>query len=109
VQQHLGVAAGAEACALRLQLGAERLEVIDLAVEDDGQPPVLRPHRLGPAGQVDDRQPPMAERHARLQVRAFAVRTAMGDRVGHLAKQGRVERRQSFGIEEPGQTAHACS
>jgi hypothetical protein len=56
VQQRLGVGRGAEPAALRLDLGAQGGQVVDLAVEDDDEPAVLAGHRLGGAlGQVDDR------------------------------------------------------
>jgi hypothetical protein len=47
-EQHLGVAAAAEARATRGELRAQRAEVIDLAIEGDRVAAARRAHRLGP-------------------------------------------------------------
>ena len=83
VDDHLGVAAGAEDVAQRLQLGHQLLEVVDLAVEDDADAAVLVEQRLLAGGDVDDRQPAMAEADARLDVDAALVGAAVVLRFVH--------------------------
>ena len=54
--------ARAEADAQRLELGAQLLEVVDLAVVVEHEAPVGGEHRLVARGaRVDDREPPVAE------------------------------------------------
>ena len=84
VQQNLGVATGGKGVSGGDQLLAQRLEVVDLAVEHNGQAVVLVEHRLPAALQVDDGQPPVAQCHRAVDVMALAVRAAVGDAVGHL-------------------------
>ena len=62
LQQHLGVGARGEAVPQRLELGAQLLMVVDLAVEYD--PDVGVAHREGlqaPVGQVEYREAPVAQ------------------------------------------------
>src|SRR5208282_1713026 len=80
VHDRLGVASGAEAVAARAQLAAERLEIVDLAVEHDGDAAVLVVERLRAARDIDDGEPAMAEAQARLEVIAGAVGTAVAER-----------------------------
>ncbi len=61
MDEHFRVALGAEAVAGPLQPAAELAEVVDFAVEDDPHRAVLVGHRLLAAGEVDDRQPAMAQ------------------------------------------------
>ena len=60
-----------------VELGDQFLEVVDLAVEDDGDGAVLVEQRLLAGGHVDDRQPPMAEADARRDVQTALVRAAV--------------------------------
>ncbi len=64
VDQDFRVALGAEAMAAGFQSLPQGAEIIDLAVEDHPQRAVFVGKRLPAAGQVDDRQPPMAQGHA---------------------------------------------
>jgi hypothetical protein len=62
VQQHLGVGAGAEDVALRLQLAAQLAVVVDLAVEGDDELAVGTHHGLCAAlAEVDDGQAAVAQ------------------------------------------------
>ena len=79
----LGVAAGRQAMPARQELPAQLGVLEQLAVERDPDRAVLVADRLPAPGQVDDRQPPGPQRHARLDVDLLVVRTAMGDRAGH--------------------------
>jgi hypothetical protein len=53
------------------------LVVVDLAVEDDDHRAVFVEQRLLAGGDVDDRQPPVAEADAGLDVQAALVRAAV--------------------------------
>jgi hypothetical protein len=88
VDDHLGVAARAEAVPGRLELGLERLEVVDLAVEDELDGHVLVGQWLVPALEVDDREPPVREDRgaavaAAQDLLALVVRPAMGEQPRH--------------------------
>ena len=84
VEQDLGVrVVGGEGVARLHQLSAQLHEVVDLAVEHHGQVFILVEHGLGAARQVDDGQPPVAQRHPAAEITALAVRPAVGDGVGH--------------------------
>ena len=72
-----------EAVAQRGKLRLERLEVINLTIEDDHSHAVGRIHRLSPALDIDNRQAAMPKPKPRLDVKALPVRTAMPDRGGH--------------------------
>ena len=72
-----------------VQLGDQLLVVVDLAVEDDDRR--CRPRCTAAAGrsQVDDRQAPMAEPDAGLDVQAALVGTAVVLRLVHALQQRR--------------------
>src|SRR5262249_39909486 len=77
-EDHLGVGRAAEAVALRLELRAKLAVVVDLAVVDELETPVLACERLVARRRgVDDREPAKAERRARVRVEAAAVGAAM--------------------------------
>ena len=62
VQDHLGIGVAAEAVPFCLELGAQFLKIVDLAVEHQADGVVLVEHRLAAVlAQVDDRQPAEAE------------------------------------------------
>src|SRR5260370_518199 len=83
----LGIRMGAEAMSPVRQLRRERLEIVDLAIERDGDRVVLVEQGLLAAGNIDDGEPAMAESDAGRQMKAAAVGTTMGDAVGHAAEQ----------------------
>src|SRR5687767_6539810 len=60
--------------------------VVDLSVEDSPNRPVFVVDRLVAAAQVNDREPPHAEAHARLNEEALVVRPAMAHRSAHCAQ-----------------------
>ena len=83
LQQHLGVAARPQHHALLPQLGSQLQVVVNLAVEDHPVALVGRPHRLMAAlRQVDDGQPPEAQRDIVIGVEALIIRPAVGDPPG---------------------------
>ena len=78
-----GVAVRGEPVAALEQFFAQLGVFVELAFE--GDPDVARfvGQRLPAAGDVDDREPAIAERDARLDVDVFVVGTAMRDRGRH--------------------------
>ncbi len=107
----LGVRAGREAVAGGDQIVAQGLEVVDLAVDDEGDPLVLGKQRLLPAGHVDDRQAPMAAANRGVEVEPLAVRSARRQGAGHQAESGF----EGVGVpatgtgEDAGDSAHGAS
>ena len=97
---------GVEDVAQRLQLGDQLLVVVDLAVEDDDHRAVFVEQRLLAGGDVDDRQPPVAEAHAGLEVQAAFVRAAVGLRVVHALQHRAVHLARAAGVEDAGDAAH---
>jgi hypothetical protein len=90
VRQHLGVAGGLQRVPLGEHVGAQLGVVVDLAVVDHDHRAVGVGHRLGAAGDVEDRQAAVAEAHPVTDEEAVAVRPAVHDRVGHRPQQCRV-------------------
>ena len=80
VDDDLGVAAGAEAVAERLELGAQLDVVEDLAVEDDPQRAVLVGQRLLAGRQVDDGQAGVRQAGALVAIGPELVRPAVPER-----------------------------
>ena len=77
-QHHLGVRAGVERVAALAQLGAERVVPVALAVEE--QRHAVLHHRLHAAFEVQDREPPVAERCLAVGIEALGVGAAVRDR-----------------------------
>src|SRR5262249_14249776 len=86
MDKHLGIAVGSETMPLGLEIGTERLEVVDLAVEDDLDGAVLVADRLIASGQVDDRQATVDETDSRLGKEALRVGPAMRDALAHSSQ-----------------------
>jgi hypothetical protein len=61
MQRDLAVGLRAEAMPARLQLGADALEVVEFAVHDDVDRPIFVGDRLVAGGEIDDREPGVAE------------------------------------------------
>ena len=109
LEDHFGVARGEEPVALGLELGAQLLVVIDAAVEHERQAELGIDHRLLAAlGQVDDLEPPVAERHAPARHDAFRVRPARGHGAGH-GTQRLYRGRRAVERDLAAQTAHRKS
>lgn len=83
VRQQRRVAVAADPVAAGVEVGAQLLEVVDLAVEDDRDGAGLVGRRLVALVEVDDAQPPMPERRPPGDVDAAVVRPAVQDRQGH--------------------------
>ena len=106
VDDHLGVAARVEHVPEGLQLRNQFLVVVDLPVEDHDHRAVLVVERLLTRGDVDDRQAPMAEAHAGLEVQALTVRAAVCLRVVHALQQRAIEVAARTGVEQTCNATH---
>jgi hypothetical protein len=92
MHQHLCVGVrGAEGVAGRLELGAERGVVVDLAVLDHDDAAVLVGDRLVAALEVDDRQPPRGQPRAADEHLPRAVGAAVRERVAHRPQHARID------------------
>jgi hypothetical protein len=84
VHDRLGVGAGGEAVAQRLELASQVEVVVDLAVDHHRAPPVLGEERLVAAREVHDREAGVGQQGWSGDVHAVAVRAAMAKRSGHF-------------------------
>ncbi len=93
-QQDLGIAASAKDSAEFLKFRAQRLEIVNLAVENYAVAAVGGMHRLRAALEIDDRQPGVPQRAAPPGIEPVVLRIgpAMCQRRGH----GADSRRQVF-------------
>ena len=90
----------------RRKLDLEFLEVIDLSIVGQDQSSVPRLHRLARGiRQIDDRQPAMAEPDRAIAIMSLAVRTPMGDDIGHRS-QRRDRRWSPIAMENAGYATH---
>ncbi|MCX5682226.1 MAG: hypothetical protein NT049_00875 [Planctomycetota bacterium] len=91
MEDDLGVGPGAKRVAEMPQFLGQLDVIVNLAVEDDVERPVFVGHRLkARVREVDDREPPVGQRHAAAGAHAAAVGSAvLLDRVHSLGK-GRV-------------------
>ncbi len=90
-EQHLRVRARAEAVALRLEPGAQLEEVVDLAVEGEHRSGRSH-HRLVRLGsEVEDRQAAVAEADTAVEVDAARIGTTVGEPIGHLVEDARID------------------
>jgi hypothetical protein len=105
-QDGLRVAVGLEDVSLLLEAGTHLLVIVDLAVEGNHHAPVGRHHRLGAALQIDDRQAPMPEAHARPGPHAAPVGAAMGKHVGHRLDPLGIDGLGHVDVEDSGDAAH---
>ena len=106
VDEHLGVRVRrAEHVAGRLQLGAQLGVVVDLAVLDDDDAPVLARDRLVAALEVDDRQPPRGEPGLAVDHLAAAVGPAVPERRAHGAEHVAVDG-PPVGADDAADAAH---
>jgi hypothetical protein len=80
------VAVGYEAVAGRLQLLADCDIVVDFAVADEPDSPFGVAQRLTAACQIDDRKPPVTERHICVAVHTLAIRAPVGEGLQHSAQ-----------------------
>ena len=106
VKQDLGVAGRAERMASRLQLPAQFDEVVNLAVEDQGDGTVDGAHRLvASRRQVENRQAPEPERYLSREVSAFVIGPPMRQNREHSAHDFLVLARR-WGFDNADESAH---
>ena len=79
-----GVAMRFELVTHALKLGAQLLEVVNLAVERNGYAAIGVLHRLTAAFQVDDRQAPKAHCNVVVYKKALVIRAAMDNAIRHV-------------------------
>src|SRR5262245_28871982 len=79
----LAVAGGLQGVTASLDVGAQRLVVVDLAVEDEPERAILVGDRLPAAGEVDDAQPADAQTGVTAEFETVVIGPAVTDRGGH--------------------------
>ena len=109
VDDDLDVGAGAEAVAAGGELFAQLLEVVDLAVADDGDCAVLVRDRLITGLEIDDAEAPEAQTDAGREVEALAVGAAMAQTVGHPLEHVAVDRPHRVRVDDTADPAHGSA
>src|SRR6187402_3066452 len=107
MEHGLDVAAGGEAAAGEALLDVAK--VVDLAVTDDDARTVLAVNGLLAAVEIDDGEPPHAQRHGALDMMPGVVGTAVREHVGHGAQNGRIGASAVSVVEDAADTAHEGS
>jgi hypothetical protein len=105
VNDDLGVRAGLEDVALRLELFAQLDEVIDLAVEDDLHGAVFVLDRLRSAGQVDDAESAVPQPDPVGHEASVAVGAAVAHGSRHAVEQISIGA-PPVSVKDSGNTAH---
>jgi hypothetical protein len=103
----LGIALGAEHMAERHQLRNQLLVVVDLAVVDHDHRAVLVEQRLLAGRHVDDREAPVAQAQAWLDVDAAFVGSAMVLRLVHAMQDRAVDLALAARVKDARDAAHA--
>ena len=101
VDDRFGVGLSRQAVALAHEVGADVLIVVDLAVEDDPDAPILVRNRLVPRRQIDDRQATHRQAYAGTGEIPLIVGTAVRQAPAHAAQQ-----RLIVEPDESGDAAH---
>jgi hypothetical protein len=91
VDDDFSVGTRAECVTARRKLGHQRLEVVNLTVEDDADRFVLIEQRLIAGQKVDDREPAVAQPQTWRVIKTLPVRSAMADGIGHTTEQHAVD------------------
>jgi len=107
VNDYLGIGACAERMAALLEIGAQFLEIINLAVKDDPDRFFGIRHRLVASRQINDGKPPEAESERSGDQIALIVRSAMPNRFGHLPDRIRFHRFAPSEVKLAANAAHA--
>src|SRR5712692_9284963 len=102
-----GVAVSAVGVSTRDQRFAQRLVVVDFAIEDDPERAVLVAHGLVAGGEIHDAEPAHADADAILRIYPLVVRPAMGHHVTHLAQDRWISLRVFLKLEESGYSTHS--
>ncbi len=107
VQNGLGVAASAVAVTTLFERGPKGGVIVDFAVVDDPNRPVLVGHRLPAAEHVHDREPAHPQAHRSLDPEALAVRPAVAQHVPHPRETRLVHGFPLVQFDDPHDSAHA--
>ena len=94
--------------AARFEIGTQLAIVVDFAVENHGDAVIFVESWLLASEQIDDRQPPHAQRDAVVEQIAFGVRTAMMHAIAHRAQQFFAAIRRRRARIEIGPTGYAA-
>src|SRR6266699_3828278 len=86
---------------------AQRLVVVDFAIEDHPERAVLVAHGLVAGGEIHDAEPAHADADAILRIDPLVVRPAMGHNVTHLAQDHGIGLRVFLKLEESGYSTHS--
>ena len=73
--------------ALRFQVAAQLLVIVDLTVVDDRDRPILILDGLVPGGEIDDAEPAHCQPHIPLDIKAIIIRSAMNDLPVHRLQE----------------------
>src|SRR5580658_8628286 len=106
MDDNLGITACAKDMTECRELGHQRLEIVDLAVVDDANRPVLIVDRLVAPSQVDDGEPAVAEPDPRRIVETVAIGATMAENVGHTTEQAPICVATPAIIKDAGYPAH---
>ncbi len=109
VEDDLAVGPRAEPVSPALQLAADALEIVELSVHDDLDGAVLVGDGLIPGGEIDDRQPGVAQRHETVigPPVPSSVRSSMVQRGGRRPHGLRID--GVVAREHRGDSAHGMS
>ena len=109
VHDHFGIAARPEVIAQGLKLRHQRAVVVDLAVEDDTHAAIFAEQGLLARDQIDNRQPPVPQGQARLQVDITLVGATVELHIIDMCDQFTRKMARTLCIEKPGYAAHVQS
>src|SRR5262249_46590746 len=106
VNDRLGIAGSAESVPPRRKLLLETPIVVDLAVLNDPDGPVLVGNRLVPPLQIDDAEPAHADTDMSVHILAVVVGSAMRQLVTEPSHGGRGHTSHCIGVHDTGNATH---
>src|SRR5215471_1643511 len=92
--------------ARKRQFRSQLLEIVNFAVEHDGNRAVFVKHGLLTVSDIDNRKTPVPKPAAGAQIEPFTVGATMGDCVAHALKQRAIDRRGARQVKDPDNAAH---
>src|SRR5437667_1549420 len=109
MDDHLRIGVGVETMAAALQLRAQFREIVNLAVENNPDRPVLVENWLVPSGQIDDAETAHAEARPLVDEDSFIIRAAVDDGLAHVVNRGCFYAVIYVRANDAGNSAHALS
>ena len=108
MRKDFGVASAAKSMSRSLELAAQELMVVELAVLNRPHLAALVREGLVPALDVDDAEPAYAEGDSSIDVGSTVVRAAMSHDVGHPIERGRLDYRPRLpaDLDDSADSAH---